>query len=694
MDFRKSIHMNMSMRMDSSLNKSPASSSPLRRKSIVAQKQLSSVLSENDDEAERIARRREICTPNTVLPTGSRRHSLGLGFLANVPTPQMAESINQCIKLSAENKINIKNAFSLEMIDFMTYMIKKQDKNMSNLQVASTSLDVSSKIYGFRVDSVHTKILKIIGGFDKQVSEEVEHDQDRQEEAPQENADATLEASKKKKRKRNRQKICSTVEALKGNIEIVKPLSMMIGEGDLHTSDMLYQAMLPNHTSSGFYQHLYNDVLVDVAAEESNVDSTKYVIPIIENFQDLEICTSYSNFEFLGWSVEDEPESKSDTSDEEHNDNEADNRFQFDLDATVEQEDENLPPELVNYFDIETQDYNQVYEQQQRQAATKHPENIVNTSITGSSKLVITPEYSFVLPNASLHWAGPSHWKFHNFAKPLAGAVTGGKIVGACMQAPLKRRKEIELLYEENKDVIETKFTLSQSNKLQAKTAKTEWSAEDILLPEDVHYDITRLFKLYLHQYLSIKPQKNGDKAIDVAGVFDNDRYDYNNPNDTSEYCPDVHNDDYDESKENNNENECNFEFGEENNALVSGFTGDNLITAPKLANKISITYCLKAKRIDMRQLKKSIWKCLIKSSTDADTTNTVETPEKAVKSTMKEPKQFNDIYKKLPGLLTKNNAEALSVPLFFISLLHLANEKTLNMCSSPDMSDITVEKG
>ncbi|EFN83682.1 Condensin complex subunit 2 [Harpegnathos saltator] len=689
MESHKSIHIQK--RLESSLHKSPVSSSPLRKKSGI-QKQPSNILSENDDEAERIARRREIYTPTTAPPGSNRRHSLGLGFLANVPVPQMAESINQCIKLSAENKISIKNAFSLEMIDFMTYMIKKQDNNMSNLQVASTSLDVSSKIYGFRVDSVYTEILKIIGGLDKQVTENVQ-DEEKEEEVLQENADTYPEVLKKKKKKKSRQNVCSTIEALRGNIEIIKPLSMMIGEGDLQTSDMLYQAILPNHANSGFYQHLYNDVLVDDVEPESPVNSTEYDISTIEDFQNLEICASYSNFKFLGWSVENEPGKISDTSMTEHNDDQTDNRFQFDLDATVEHEDENSPPDLINYFDIETQDDKLVYECHQRQVTTNQTENLVDTpaaTTAESSKFIITPEYSFVLPSTSLHWAGPAHWKFHNFSKPPVNTVIDDKVVGACMQAPLRKKKEISLSYEENKDVTESKFTLSQSNKLQAKTAKTEWNAEKLTLPEDIHYDITLASKLYL-QNLGIK-SKDSDKD-DAIDVSDNGRYDYNNPNDTADYCPDVHNGDYDEGRDNNDENECNFEFEDDNNALATqGFTGDNLIAAPKLANKISIAYCLKAKRIDMRQLKKSIWKCL-KSTDSEDNTHIAEAVEQTESDTMKEPKLFNDVYKMVPKLLTKNNVEALSVPLFFISLLHLTNEKTLSLCSFPDMSDITVEK-
>lgn len=685
------------------LHNSPAFSSPLRRRSIIAQKLPTSVLSENDDEAERIARRREISSTSTPLSsttTSNKRHSLGLGILANIPAPQMAESINQCIKLSAENKINIKNAFSLEMIDFMTYMIKKQDDNMSNLQVASTSLDVSTKIYGFRVDSVYTKILKMVGGLDKQATDDTEQDPNEQEEALQEMAEgADLEMQKKKKKKKkNRQKILSTVESLRGNVEIAKPMSMMIGEGDLQTSDMLYQAMLPKHANCGFYQHLYNDVLVDVAEQTSNEgsqqNSAKYMIPGIEDFRDLEICASYFNFKFLGWSVDDEPEETLTASQDEHEENR--NGFEFDLEASVEQDD-NSAPEPINYFDIEHDDDEQAHGCY-RQAVANRDENIVDVLVpAASSKISVTREYSFVLPKVSLHWAGPSHWKFRNFARPLAGAAAiasasaAGKVMGACMQAPLRKRKEIELTYDGNRDVIDAKFALSQSNKLQAKTARAEWSTESLILPEDVHYDIARMTKLYLHRNMSVMPQDSGGK--DVADVSDGDKYDYNNPNDTYEYCPGVNNDNYDEGgkdNDDNEENECNVHF-EDDGLASQGFTGDNLVAAPKLANKMTIAYCLKAKKIDMRQLKKSIWHCL-KSKSNVDTTNIREVVEQAETSTMTEAKQFSDVYKMLPKLLTKSNAEALSVPLSFISLLHLANEKELKLYSLPDMSDVIVE--
>lgn len=195
--------------IDSTIHSSPASSSPLRRKSILPQKLNNFALSENDDEAERLARRKEITNTSTTTITNSinsndKRRSLGLSFLVNMPPSQMAERISQCIKLGTENKINPKNAFSLEMIDFMTYMIKKKDANMSNLQVATTSLDVSTKIYGFRVDGVHMDILKMIAGIDKQNKyNENQNNMEKMnsQEVEENNFDRQKQEKKKKKKK-------------------------------------------------------------------------------------------------------------------------------------------------------------------------------------------------------------------------------------------------------------------------------------------------------------------------------------------------------------------------------------------------------------------------------------------------------------------------------------------------------------
>ena len=73
------------------------------------------------------------------------------------------EDAAKVIELMRFNKINVKNAFDINVnfIESITNMINKNEE--SAWQKASASLDATAKIYGFRVDSVHTEAFKFLG---------------------------------------------------------------------------------------------------------------------------------------------------------------------------------------------------------------------------------------------------------------------------------------------------------------------------------------------------------------------------------------------------------------------------------------------------------------------------------------------------------------------------------------------------
>lgn len=661
----------------------PPTSSPLRRKSILPQSLVSSTFSENDDDAERRAVRREInvmSTPVTSMNAndGHRRRSLGLTILGQMPAAQMAERITQCIKLGTENKINLKNAFSLEMIDFMTYMIKKQDANMSNLQVASTSLDVSTKIYGFRVDGVHMEILKMIGGLDKQ-------DMNNQNENGAEEMDVQgghnehqPGSQAKKRRKKNKQRIFSTPEALRTNVATEKP-SLITMEADSQTTDMLYQATLPNHANSRFYQHQYNDVLVDtIECEDVQDKDAGCCIPSVGEFSQMQICPPLFYFDFQSWNEDDVAEVEPEKKDE--------GGFQFDLDASLPGDDEPAPSRMCS-FDID--DVNEEHVNRFINVPNQ-VENIVDFyTVLATSAPKRVSEYSFIQKNLNIHWAGPSHWKASNLRKAL-----GNSRVETCRQAAVKKKKEVELCFDDERiENLDAKFLSSRVVKLHARTAKLEWNEEMITLPPDEHYDITLANKLYHHpiklNHHADANEMNATHLSDIGGD-----YNYENENDTSNYCPGTNNEECPENGVNDNG------IRPEDEGVVESqmpFTGENLVAVPKLTNKLSIAFSVRAKKIDMRQLKKSIWKCLNTDSderTESVQSAATETAQQNVNTKMNGSKRFSDVYKLLPNILTKTNAEALSFPISFVSLLHLANEKTLKVTSLTDMSDLIVEQG
>ena len=127
---------------------------------------------QDDDEERRVRnlQRRQAKNLDTAISqdspgverAGSSRRSIG--GLSGLSAAQLAEHYNNCIKLCAENKISTKNAFNLQLIDYMATMIKKKESDMNNFQVAAGTLDASTKIYAYRVDSVYGDTLKIAGG--------------------------------------------------------------------------------------------------------------------------------------------------------------------------------------------------------------------------------------------------------------------------------------------------------------------------------------------------------------------------------------------------------------------------------------------------------------------------------------------------------------------------------------------------
>ncbi|CAD1481010.1 unnamed protein product, partial [Heterotrigona itama] len=684
------------------VNSSPVSSSPLRRKSVILQKSNNFSLLENDDEAERLARRRKISdTSSTFKSSNDKRRSLGL--LVHMPASQMTEHISQCIKLGTENKINTKNAFSLEMIDFMTYMIKKKDANMSNLQVASTSLDVSTKIYGFRVDGVHTDILKMISGMEKQCKDN--ENQNNLEEMDCQKAAENKQDRKKmiqKKKKKNKQKIFATLEALKINVDTEKP-SLITMEADLQTTDMLYQAMLPNHANSKFYPHRYNDILVDTVKNiiEQNED-TVFKIPEVTNFSNMEICPPLFYFDFHSWTINE----SNNESPKQNNES----RFQFDLDASLPHENEHVSTGM-NYFDIEMTEEENV---DRCAMVPNQVENIVDfCKVLTNTVSTKVSEYSFI-QKMNIHWAGPSHWKATNLKNSLYNNKLKSQL---CRQSEEKKRDKLQLRYDdETIKNVNAKFLPSQSIKLHIRTAKMEWNEEILTLPPDVHYDIIQAYKLYLH---TIKLNSTNLTNTNVTSSCDDAKNcNYTNENDISSDSLNDHNtcqqSEGNDANDNNTQyedqsnlqipftggndaNDNNTQYEDQSNLQIP-FTGENLVAVPKLTNKLSIAYCVRPKKIDMKQLKYSIWKCLKCTmledvQEDAKRRKNMEENAQRDKDKMDNKKYFSHVYKALPNLLTKTNIEALSFPISFVSLLHLANEKALKINSSVDVADIIVEQ-
>ncbi|VAH61003.1 unnamed protein product [Triticum turgidum subsp. durum] len=104
-----------------------------------------------------------------------RRRSLAASLAPKTPHPnllnrdEVMDLFHNCIKLASENKINQKNTWELGLIDHLSEIIHagEEEDDETNFQKASCTLEAGVKIYSLRVDSVHSEAYKVLGGINR-----------------------------------------------------------------------------------------------------------------------------------------------------------------------------------------------------------------------------------------------------------------------------------------------------------------------------------------------------------------------------------------------------------------------------------------------------------------------------------------------------------------------------------------------
>ena len=126
-------------------------------------------------------------------------------------------------------------------------------------------------------------------------------------------------------------------------------------------------------------------------------------------------------------------------------------------------------------------------------------------------------------------------------------------------------------------------------------------------------------------------------------------------------------------------------------------FAGEFLVTAPNRVEKIQIGYAKQAKKMDMKRLKAVEWNILQTSCIDhQDKENNGGNGADAEKTLLDSSLNFSQLYKNLAEskLMPSKMSENLSVPLAFVALLHLCNERNLALSGVSDFSDFCVRQG
>ncbi|KAM4675449.1 condensin complex subunit 2 [Discoglossus pictus] len=659
----------------------------------------------NDDELERKQRRRsrvidlQLSAADTPGSTISPVHSIAgdtpTSLRPKLNNTQISDHYSTCIKLSQENKITTKNAFGLHLIDYMGDILNQKDSELTNFKVAAGTLDASAKIYAVRVDAVHADVYKVLGGLGKESHSQEATDQDT------ETSKETLDDKKNlKKRKQSYKTIEQNLNNINRSENDSKNEIDPLFQKSASSFDEFSTAGVFLSTTRCYNRHselrFDSDVSPLSTTEETepsspdHMDISELKPLLLETDEKRLICPSLSGFKFTQWDQDNEtaPSIIDALKSSDH---------VFDIKADVVEDDyEEAEGPAMDDFDADACDAGEAGDMgefsEHREALRSERKGPQVTKIgdgdIGNMFLQLSScpgEYSYFSPRTMSMWAGPEHWRFRPRQK-----------ADADMDKPkVKKVKKVFELNFEDDISFDVHFRKTRAATTLAKSTLDSQNKKCTTLPADFQYDPDNIVKLSLRPTDRVRRMTSQSTAPE----HDDDdigEYDYNNPNDTSNFCPALHGVDSDDDDAFMGDGAgIPAENGIDNNRMnITSYGEDNLVAEPQKVNKIEIQYARTAKKMDMKRLKINMWGLLTnrkESSSELMEEMSKEEPDTAV---VTEERVFSNITRDLQKRLPPVMAQNLSVPLAFACLLHLANEKNLKLQGVDDLSDVMIMQG
>ncbi|NWW53413.1 CND2 protein, partial [Pedionomus torquatus] len=673
----------------------------------------------NDDERERRERRRSRATDLQFSTTDSplglaspRQAEAWQPALPQWTNAQISDHYSTCIKLSTENKITMKNAFGLHLIDYMTEILKQKGSELTNFKMAAGTLDASAKIYAVRVDAVHVDVYKVLGGLGGGSSPTKNVDSPEGGNSPNPEAVVKKVQTKKKHSFKTIEQNLNNINVSEANrrCEIDPMFQKTAASFDECSTAGIFLTGL--RTQNCHSELLFDYKIVPLPSSETitlpNSDPVKAIdlkLLLVQCVEKRPICSSLAGFQFTKWDAESHNESVSALLDKFKKSDQV-----FDINAEIDSDVEDCVPappdddfnsasprstaaEKIGEFTENLNSFGTIQQSKRTDADPFGEGDIGYMCLHLSMK---PGEYSYFSPRTLSMWAGPDHWRFKPRHKPDANSEKETKKKSA--------KKAFEVNFDEDID-FEVYFRKTKASTTLAKSILESENVKNTTLPTDFNYDPGNILQLFLKPAVKLCRMSERNSSLEHEDEIG--EYDYNNPNDTSNFCPALQAADSDDD---NDPVQFTGQFGEFNLTAhpegleLNGLVGDadittygelNLLAEPQKVNKIAIQYAKVAKKMDMRRLKKNMWDLLTNEQKKDTETEQVEDEEKEEDvSAVAGEKVFSSITKELLHRLPPIMAKNLSVPLAFACLLHLANEKNLKLEGMEDLSDVLVKQG
>ncbi|KAI9748971.1 MAG: hypothetical protein M1835_001667 [Candelina submexicana] len=319
------------------------------------------------------------------------------------------------------------------------------------------------------------------------------------------------------------------------------------------------------------------------------------------------------------------------------------------------------------------------------------------------------------------NWAGPEHWrirKMKDINKPSAPATSKRKE---------KEPFEIDFTSPLDPALAELIFTPASST-AAISLPKAQWKSKTRnLLPDDKHFNSRSLLRLFLKPKARMGTRRpGGSKAhsnkveeipegeMDEAfwarkqdpAAIDNEEgpqgdYDANFFQDDGLAIPGGVPDDDDEDFADAREN---FSPGVDGivgtadgiaevlAASQEGAFGSQLVTQSRRLRPEYVQYARVAKKVDVRRLKEEMWRGIgLEDETPAQIPS--KPPEASIPKPEDAPLKFTSVMNNLQSVYPKQAMADISTSYCFICLLHLANEKGLELGNDEGLEELSIRR-
>ena len=707
------VMTDVEMSPGSTVGATPQRSAKRKRKSLLRQSLLNNTLNssvidengsfspaskqsrENAETSQKQQQMRRSLRAGDVLSSSQVPNKEQLEVMArpNMDIEQVVNHYQSCVQAANSGKLNAKNAFSLHLIDMMAEVLQSCNKEQF-FQTAGCTIDVGAKIYSYRVDGLHTdayRVANILGGGKSKEDDENAGD----------NADADVESEiplRLKKRKKNFKCIVEdTSKIFKHVVYNVEHDAIRKTAGSLidTTNNAIVCLNLPLEEGEDRKERIVTDGREKMSAFRTTytdastfplISRENLCLPDIDEVKSKILCPPIDEvYRFFNDSVMNRTQ---DTINDSRMDKflmDVQDNFAFDPDA---------PPAPDNAFD--DQEYSINFDQDENIGSVSRAEEAFAAVPPGNDSAIAPgtgrefdvlgeTQFSNIEPSLEnlLKFIQPGD--FTNFSEPVLNAFFGTRAKANSREAGSKVVKK-KTKISPNTILVEFKSKAALAS--QKSTAATTLSDKTIDKNKRTCAAYSRVefprekWSLFFEAKLDFaKSRKKGKKVQNEVEIELEEGYDYQNALDKSNLVHALRDDDYkdddpandnrdnDDEPEFFNANGDDFDIDEFANDDADNHSDDNaLVEQPVYAQQFKLNYSKRAKTVDVRKLKHSMLTALIKnrpSETDQDS---------------KKPLELTDLYSRAKSSLPEKAIADLSIPIAFVALLDLANEKNLQL--------------